>query len=94
MYALRNLFLKRIFSNYIEGGKEILKKILADLKTGENWNLFQICLKFLQSSGNYSSFVLKMYIYFVLIKYNSIFRGVFTRTLLYRIRIQKLYFDK
>lgn len=83
MYALRNLFLKRIFSNYIEGGKEILKKILADLKTGENWNLFQICLKFLQSSGNYSSFVLKMYIYFVLIKFliKILFLGEFLREL-------------
>lgn len=45
--------LKRIFSHAIEGGKEVLKKILVNIKPGENWNLFQICLKFLQSSGNY-----------------------------------------
>lgn len=44
--------LKRIFANVIEGGKEVLKKILVNMKPGENWNLFQICLKFLQSSGN------------------------------------------
>jgi len=42
-----------MFSNVIEGGKEVLKKILVNIKPGENWNLFQICLKFLQSSGNY-----------------------------------------
>lgn len=44
--------LKRIFAHAIEGGKEVLKKILINIKPGENWNLFQMCLKFLQSSGN------------------------------------------
>jgi len=44
---------KMIFSNAIEGGKEVLKKILVSIKPGENWDLFQICLKFLQFSGNY-----------------------------------------
>lgn len=54
MFNDKLYFLKRIFSNVIEGGKEVLKKILVNIKPGENWNLFQICLKFLQSSGNYS----------------------------------------
>ncbi|VVC39784.1 Conserved oligomeric Golgi complex subunit 7 [Cinara cedri] len=45
--------MNRIFSNTIEGGKEVLKKILVNIKSGENWNLFQICLKFLQSSGEF-----------------------------------------
>lgn len=50
---IKLLIFKRIFSNTIEGGKEVLKKILANIKSGENWNLFQICLKFLQSSGKF-----------------------------------------
>jgi len=45
--------LNMIFSNAIEGGKEVLKKILVSIKPGENWDLFQICLKFLQSSGEF-----------------------------------------
>ncbi|CAH1736628.1 conserved oligomeric Golgi complex subunit 7 [Aphis gossypii] len=45
--------INKMFSNVIEGGKEVLKKILVNIKPGENWNLFQICLKFLQSSGEF-----------------------------------------
>jgi len=45
--------LNRIFCNTIESGKEVLKKILVNITPGENWNLFQICLKFLQSSGEF-----------------------------------------
>ncbi|XP_050421555.1 conserved oligomeric Golgi complex subunit 7 [Adelges cooleyi] len=45
--------INKIFSSIIEGGKEVLKKILTTIKSGDNWNLFQICLKFLQSSGEF-----------------------------------------
>jgi hypothetical protein len=77
--------LKRIFAHAIEGGKEVLKSIMVNITPGEDWNLFQICLKFLQSFGNYCECIKTLNLFYKIAVF--IYRRVFTRIISHRIRI-------